>query len=154
MNRSAKAQADLTNSYATEPTVQQNQAFGARRGCCQKLLSECASMQISRLGAIIGAGCSVVSITRLRVRSWRYILPFIFFTLRSSRQAKVAEGDVHVALLRDAKSTFWTRTVWTTEAAMKSFMLSGPHRQVMPRLLEWCDEAAVAQLGAGHRPAV
>jgi hypothetical protein len=26
---------------------------------------------------------------------------------------------------------------------MKSFMLSGPHRQVMHRLLEWCDEAAV-----------
>jgi hypothetical protein len=85
----------------------------------------------------------VVSVTRLRVRSWRYLLPFVFFALRSSRQAKVAEGNLHVALLRDAKSTFWTRTVWTTDAAMKAFMLSGPHRQVMPRLLDWCDEAAV-----------
>jgi uncharacterized protein DUF3291 len=85
----------------------------------------------------------VVSVTRLRVRSWRYILPFLFFALRSSRQAKVAEGNLHVALLRDTKNTFWTRTVWTTEAAMKSFMLSGPHRQVMPRLLDWCDEAAL-----------
>jgi hypothetical protein len=26
---------------------------------------------------------------------------------------------------------------------MKSFMLAGAHRQVMPRLLNWCDEAAV-----------
>ena len=26
---------------------------------------------------------------------------------------------------------------------MKSFMLSGAHRQVMPRLLNWCDEAAL-----------
>ena len=26
---------------------------------------------------------------------------------------------------------------------MKSFMLAGPHGQVMRRLLEWCDEAAV-----------
>jgi hypothetical protein len=26
---------------------------------------------------------------------------------------------------------------------MKSFMLSGAHRQVMPRLLNWCNEAAL-----------
>jgi hypothetical protein len=26
---------------------------------------------------------------------------------------------------------------------MKSFMLSGTHRKVMPRLSDWCDEAAV-----------
>ena len=28
---------------------------------------------------------------------------------------------------------------------MKSFMLSGPHRLVMRRLLDWCDEAAVVR---------
>jgi hypothetical protein len=70
-------------------------------------------------------------------------LPFIYFSLRSSRQAKGAEGNLAVTLLRDSNNVYWTRTVWMTEAAMRSFMLSGPHRQVMPRLLEWCDEAAV-----------
>ena len=39
---------------------------------------------------------------------------------------------------------FWTRTAWDSEAAMKAYMLSGVHRQVMRKLLEWCDEAAVA----------
>ena len=85
----------------------------------------------------------VVSITRLRVRSWRYLLPFISFALRSARQAKAAEGNLGVSLLRDANHTFWTCTVWATEEAMKSFMLSGPHRRAMPRLLDWCDEAAL-----------
>lgn len=85
----------------------------------------------------------VVSVTRLRVRSWRYLLPFIVFAVRSSRQAKVAQGNLGVSLLRDANLAFWTCTVWTTEDTMKSFMLSGPHRQVMPRLLNWCDEAAL-----------
>lgn len=85
----------------------------------------------------------VVSVTRLRVRSWRFLVPFLFFALRSSRQAKRARGNLGVSLLRDASMTFWTRTLWNTEAAMKSFMLSGAHRQAMPRLLNWCDEAAL-----------
>jgi hypothetical protein len=85
----------------------------------------------------------VVSITRLRVRSWRYFLPFIFFALRSARQAKVSEGNLAVSLLRDANHTFWTRTVWTSERTMKSFMLAGPHRKAMLGLLNWCDEAAL-----------
>jgi hypothetical protein len=87
----------------------------------------------------------IVSITRLRVRSWRYLLPFIVYAFRTSRQAKSAPGNIAVSLLRDTHNTFWTRTVWTTGAALKAFMLSGPHRQVMPRLLEWCDEASVVR---------
>ena len=85
----------------------------------------------------------LVSITRLRVRSWRHVLPFIVYALRVSRQAKNAEGNLAVSLLREAQNNYWTRTVWTTEAAMKAFMLAGPHRKVMRRLLEWCDEAAL-----------
>ena len=65
------------------------------------------------------------------------------FAIRSSRQARRAEGNLGVSLLRDAHLAFWTRTLWTTEESMKAFMLSGAHRQVMPRLLDWCDEAAV-----------
>ena len=34
--------------------------------------------------------------------------------------------------------------LWTDEAAMKSFMESGAHRTITPKLLEWCDEASVA----------
>ena len=48
-----------------------------------------------------------------------------------------------MSLLRDTHNTFCTRSVWVTESAMKAFMLAGPHRQVMRRLLEWCDEAAL-----------
>jgi heme-degrading monooxygenase HmoA len=63
--------------------------------------------------------------------------------MRSYRQAKAAEGNLGVSLLNDANKTFWTSTVWKTEEAMKAFMLSGAHRQAMPRLLDWCDEAAL-----------
>jgi len=86
----------------------------------------------------------LVSITRLRVRSWRYLPAFLLASLRASQQAKAAPGNLTVSLLRDAGLVFWTRTLWTDETAMRAFMLSGAHRRVMPRLLQWCDEAAIA----------
>lgn len=85
----------------------------------------------------------LVSITRLRVRSWRYFPAFFLQTFRSARQAKAAEGNLAVSILREAHNTFWTRTVWNSEPDMRSFMLAGVHGRVMRSLLEWCDEAAL-----------
>jgi quinol monooxygenase YgiN len=86
---------------------------------------------------------AVISITRLRVRSWRFLPLFFIHALRSARQAGRAEGNLGSSLLRDRKNTFWTATAWRDEAAMRQFMLSGAHRQAMPKLLNWCDEAAL-----------
>jgi heme-degrading monooxygenase HmoA len=85
-----------------------------------------------------------VSITRLRVRRWRYLPQFLFQSIRAASQAKRAPGSLAVSVLRDADRAFWTRTVWRDEAAICSFMQSGVHRRIMARLPEWCDEAAVA----------
>ena len=85
----------------------------------------------------------VVSITRLKVRKWRYLPSFLVYALRSARQAKRSEGSLHVSLLRDSHRVFWTRTVWTSSPAMKAFMLAGAHAKAMRRLLEWCDEASL-----------
>jgi Domain of unknown function (DUF3291) len=85
----------------------------------------------------------LVSITRLRIRSWRYVPAFLVYALRAAWQAKTAPGNLAVTLLTDQARVFWTRTIWNDEAAMRSFMASGAHRNVMPHLLEWCDEASV-----------
>ena len=85
-----------------------------------------------------------VSITRLRVRSWRYLPTFLVNAFRAARQARRARGNLAISLLRDADCAFWTRTIWTGETDMRAFMLSGLHRRIMARLPEWCDEAAVA----------
>ena len=86
---------------------------------------------------------AIVSITRLRVRSWRFLPMFFLYTLRSARQAARAEGNLAAKLLREQRNTFWTATIWSSEAAMKNFMLNGTHRGAMPKLLNWCDEAAL-----------
>jgi hypothetical protein len=68
---------------------------------------------------------------------------FFLYALRSARQAAKAEGNVATKLLRDQRNTFWTATAWTTDAAMKKFLLAGIHRRAMYKLPNWCDEAAL-----------
>src|SRR5260370_42371180 len=85
---------------------------------------------------------ALVSITRLRLRSWRFLPMFAWYVLRSARQAARAEGNLAAKLLRERRNTFWTSTIWTGEAAMKRFMTSSAHGKAMRRLAEWCDEAA------------
>lgn len=84
-----------------------------------------------------------VSITRLRVRLWRYLPSFMLYAFRSAQQAMKAEGNLAVQVLKERNWTFWTATIWTTDAAMKKFMLAGAHGQAMRKLLNWCDEASL-----------
>ena len=86
----------------------------------------------------------VISVTRLRVRSWRFMPGFIFAALRIGKQTAEAEGCLAAKVFRDRRNAFWTMTCWESEAAMKAFMVVGPHGEAMRKLLEWCDEASVA----------
>src|SRR5262245_46088785 len=85
-----------------------------------------------------------VSITRLRLRSWRFVPGLLWYALRSRRQARFAVGNLAALTLREANHTFWTCTVWQDEGAMRAFMTSGTHRKAMRHLPDWCDEASVA----------
>ncbi len=86
---------------------------------------------------------SRVSITRLRIRSLFYELPFIWHAVRSQMQAKRADGCQGMTLRRTPGAVYWTITIWRDNAAMRAFMLSGAHRKAMPKLVNWCDEASL-----------
>jgi heme-degrading monooxygenase HmoA len=86
----------------------------------------------------------LASVTRLRVRSIRFLPSFLWRTFLSKRQAEHAPGFVGGRLLIDSGLTFWTLTAWQSEQAMRGFRASGAHSRVMPRLAEWCNEAAYA----------
>ena len=85
-----------------------------------------------------------VSLTRLRIRSWRFMPGFAWFAYRSNAQVKRAPGFLAGRLLPDAERVFWTMTAWQNQQAMRAYMTSGAHKQAMPKLLDWCDEASVA----------
>jgi len=84
-----------------------------------------------------------ISVTRLRVRSFIYLPPFFWDTFKSMRQAEGSSGFLGGRLLVNAKNVFWTMTAWIDEAAMNAYRTGGAHRRAMPKLLNWCNEAAV-----------
>jgi hypothetical protein len=84
-----------------------------------------------------------VSVTRLRIRTWQFLPGFALAALRSRNEARRAPGYRNGSLLPDRQLTFWTLTLWTSEAAMRAFMTAGAHRAAMPKLRRWCDEASV-----------
>jgi hypothetical protein len=85
----------------------------------------------------------LISVTRLRVRSALYFPQFLWDTMKSVRQVQRSNGFLGGRLLVNATRVFWTMTVWTGDAAMNAYRTGGAHRRVMPKLLNWCDEAAV-----------
>jgi hypothetical protein len=85
-----------------------------------------------------------VSLTRLRIRTIRYLPLFALHTLRSLRQVKKAPGLQTGALLLDRNWTFWTMTAWDERENMRRYMTTGAHKSAMPHLMHWCDEASIA----------
>lgn len=86
---------------------------------------------------------SFVSVTRLRIRSARFLPLFARHTFRSLQQVKHASGFRGGSLLADRSWTFWTLTTWDSQDSMRRYMIEGSHRAAMPYLLEWCDEASI-----------
>ena len=94
--------------------------------------------------AAIEALMPLLSITRLRVRAWRFPPGFLWYALRSARQAQRSPGYLGGKTYNDSRRTFWTATLWQEEASLRAFLRAEPHRSAMRRLAHWCDEASVA----------
>jgi heme-degrading monooxygenase HmoA len=85
----------------------------------------------------------LISVTRLRVRSVLYLPGFLWDALQSARQVQRSPGFLGGRLLVNSGYVFWTMTAWQDEAAMNAYRTGGAHRKAMPKLLNWCNEAAV-----------
>ena len=94
----------------------------------------------------------VASITRLRLRGWRFLPAFAWMTRAAARQAARAPGYLDGAILAERDLAFWTLTLWADEAALKAYRAADAHGRAMPRLAHWCDEASVARWDADALP--
>jgi len=84
-----------------------------------------------------------ISVTRLRIRSLRHLLPFLLHNERVVAQTVRAAGYLGGSLFVDKHRTFWTLTGWEGKAAMTAYRNADEHRAAMPKLQHWCDEASV-----------
>jgi len=85
---------------------------------------------------------AVVSITRLRLRSWRFLPGFMWSTWSSTRQLRSTTGFIQGRFANELLFGFWTMTIWSDLEAMHRFRDAGAHRVAMRKLLDWCDEAS------------
>jgi hypothetical protein len=89
-----------------------------------------------------------VSVTRLHLRSKRFLLPFLLYTFRSALQARRSRGFRGGTLGSDPQGGNWTITQWDGDADMRAFRNTDAHAVAMRKLLEWCDEASYAHFTA------
>ncbi len=87
----------------------------------------------------------LISLTRLRLASPRYLPGFMWYALRSSWQARRSPGFRGMKVLADRRLTFWTATAWDDLPSMKAYRSAGSHRTAMRYLAAWCDEASVTR---------
>lgn len=71
-----------------------------------------------------------VSITGLRLRSWRFWPGFWFHAIGSMAQARRAPGNLS-AQARSAEGWQFTLSVWTDRAAMVRYLCDGAHGRAM-----------------------
>ena len=83
-----------------------------------------------------------VSVTRLRVKSILYLIPFMRANEASAQELKLSRGLLKGKELIDKKLTFWTITLWEDEESMRGFRSALSHRNAMQHLPKWCNEAS------------
>jgi hypothetical protein len=86
----------------------------------------------------------IVSVTRLRLRSIRFLPGFLWYTKRSQKQAQRTPGNLGVRVRKTQGLAFWTLAMWRDNGAIRGFVPASPHREAMQKLPHWCDEAAFA----------
>jgi heme-degrading monooxygenase HmoA len=87
---------------------------------------------------------SIISVTRLHLRSPRFVPEFFWYTYKARHQAGTNSGNVGVSIRKTKELAFWTLSLWPDIEAMKSFVITSPHKEAMQKLAHWCDEAAFA----------
>lgn len=85
----------------------------------------------------------IICVTRLRLRSIRF-LPILYLKTRKLRRSlEKAPGFLMGKLLADRNRAFWTMSMWEDLDSMRAFRNSRVHAATMPNAARWCDEASV-----------
>lgn len=72
--------------------------------------------------------------TELHVRNFWKFIPFVKYSTRSTKQAKQAEGCLHVWVGNKGWRIGYTLTAWKDKASMQHYRNTGPHKEAMKQI--------------------
>ncbi|GGO92439.1 hypothetical protein [Wenjunlia tyrosinilytica] len=75
-----------------------------------------------------------VMISKLELRSFRHVLPFLMASTAIRRQAVGSAGGVgHALAVEPTKKVFWTQSAWVDRKALMEFNSASPHKQIVEK---------------------
>lgn len=84
---------------------------------------------------------ALISITRLKLRSFFYLPLFFYNAARSVNQIRNAKGLISgKTLVANWGLVHLTVTLWQDPEHMQKFMTTGAHLEAMKKGTKWCDE--------------
>lgn len=86
----------------------------------------------------------IIAVTRARLKSVRFLLPFMRCSLQCWWKARNAEGNLGSRVRKTRGLRFWTMTMWDNEDSLKAYRdikLSG---QVRSSARQWLEENSIA----------
>lgn len=89
---------------------------------------------------------ALLSMTRLQLKSISLLPKFIVQNEGVVKQLRVSDGFLNGKTMIDFNLGAWTTTLWENEDAMRAFYTSGAHRNIMPTLSDYSNEAVVCHI--------
>jgi heme-degrading monooxygenase HmoA len=84
---------------------------------------------------------TLVVATRMKVARARDVPAFFAMANAAARQSQRSPGFLGGRLRVERGRTFWTMSMWASGADMAAYRDSGVHREALPRLAGWAEEA-------------
>ncbi len=79
--------------------------------------------------------------TRLKLKSMVYLLPFWIQNEQVVHQLRSSQGFLKGKELATPNLSMWTATLWDSREDIRDFYLSGSHKKVMRNIDKWSSEA-------------
>lgn len=84
-----------------------------------------------------------LSMTRLKLKSPLYLIPFFIQNEKILSQLRATQGFIKGKVLAAPNLSMWTVTLWKSEQDIRTFYLNGEHGETMEKINEWSSDSAI-----------
>ena len=82
-----------------------------------------------------------LSMTRLRLKSPLYLIPFFVQNEKILSQLRTSQGFIKGKVLAAPNLSMWTVTLWSSEEDLRAFYLNGEHGETIEKIDQWSSDS-------------